>query len=115
MHLSGFLARLGLAVGLLAGWQAALEHPIGHVDEHGHFVHVSGTDGGDARGENDREGDASDRLGEALAALAACAPAAALDCLAEFESTHEVPRPQSGAPRAAEPPPFLSQGPPASV
>jgi hypothetical protein len=109
------LARLLLAAALLAAWQAALEHPIEHVDEHGHLVHVSGANGGDARGENDHEGDPSDRLGEALAALAACAPTAALDCLAEFASTHEVPRPKSVALRAAEPPPFLSQGPPASV
>jgi len=40
------LARLFLAAALLAGWQAALEHPLRHVDEHGGFVHGSHDSGG---------------------------------------------------------------------
>ncbi|HEV3009100.1 MAG TPA: hypothetical protein VGX52_08720 [Burkholderiales bacterium] len=34
------LARVFLVVALLAGWQAALQHPIEHVDELGEFVHL---------------------------------------------------------------------------
>lgn len=109
------LARLALAAVLLAAWQASLVHPLEHVDEHGHFVHVAGTDGGDARGENDREdGDPSDRLGESLAALTACA-ASTCGVLARFQSDYESPSYPPRVPRAADAPPFLSHGPPASV
>ena len=109
------VARLLLAAALLAGWQATLQHPIEHVDEHGHFVHIGGMDGDDARGENDGEGgDPSDRLGELLAALGACA-AAAQAVLAERFPDYPLPSRPVAAPRAAEAPPFLSQGPPATV
>jgi hypothetical protein len=98
------LARLLLIVALLAGWQAALVHPIEHVDELGALVHV---------GENDGEhGSSSGELCDVLAALSACAassssfiaiapPAAAVAAAPRFE------------PRRAQAPPFLSQGPPA--
>lgn len=110
------LARLLLVFALLAAWQEALLHPLEHVDEHGHFVHVAGTDGGDARGENDHEdGDPSARLGESLAALAACA-AGTPSSTGPEPCGHELASfAYRGAPRAAEAPPFLSQGPPASV
>jgi hypothetical protein len=36
------LARVFLAVALLAGWQSALQHPIEHVDELGELVHRHG-------------------------------------------------------------------------
>lgn len=49
MSLAGKLGRLLLAVALLAGWQAALEHPVRHVDEHGGFVHGSQDQGGAAQ------------------------------------------------------------------
>jgi hypothetical protein len=109
-------AALSVALALLSGWQATLEHPIEHVDAHGRLVHLQGADGGDARGENDSpEGDPSQRLGELLAALAACAAVAA-PCLVAAWARHDPVLPwYQGAPRAAEAPPFLSQGPPASV
>jgi hypothetical protein len=60
------LARAFLVVALLAGWQAALQHPLEHVDELGAFVHLhSGS-----HGENPEAGP----LCDALAALTACAP-----------------------------------------
>ena len=103
-----------LAAALLGAWQEALLHPLEHVDEHGHFVHLNGTDGSDARGENDHEeGNPSDRLGDSLAALATCA-AATPQFLGSERLEHYSPVSASqGAPRVAEAPPFLSQGPPA--
>lgn len=105
------LAAVLLAVALLGGWRASLLHPLEHVDAHGHFVHLAGAEGGDARGENDH-GDPSDRLGDSLAALSACAAGAA-PLLASGRAEHRsIPPASQRAPRAAEPPPFLSQGPP---
>jgi hypothetical protein len=104
-----------LTAALLGGWRASLLHPLEHVDEHGHFVHLHDADGGDARGENDHDGDPSDRIGDLLALLATCA-AGALPVSDSPSLEHDAPpRAFPGAPRAAEPPPFLSQGPPASV
>jgi hypothetical protein len=105
-----------VVLALLASWQSALEHPLEHVDEHGHFIHLHGNDGGDARGDNDgHESDPSDRLGESLAALTACAAATAL-ALPAAQARHDPVLPwRQGAPRAAEAPPFLSHAPPASV
>lgn len=101
-----------LAGALLGGGQAALLHPLEHVDEHGRFAHLARADGSDARGQNDRDGNPSDRLGDLLAALgigAADGPA----LFASRQSGHYAPPAACpGAPRAAEPPPFLSQGPP---
>lgn len=102
-----FLARLLLAVALLAGWQAALQHPIEHVDELGELVHVHS-------GHSDEGSDAGP-LCDLLTSLTACAPDAAnVAVLAEgFEQRLQL-EPEN-APRAAEAPPFLSQGPPAPV
>ena len=94
------LARVALAFALLAGWQAALLHPLEHVDSHGALVHA-GQDHQKTPGE----------LCDQLNALTACAPAAAV-ALAVAEVFQEFPLQRSGAPRVAEALPFLSQGPP---
>jgi hypothetical protein len=93
------LARVLLVVALLAGWQAALLHPLHHADGQG-LVHLGGKP-------SDKSADC-----DALAALAACAPQAQLD--------FELPVPGRVSPlssttewRLAQPPPFLAQGPPA--
>jgi hypothetical protein len=96
------LARVFLAVALLAGWQSALHHPIEHVDELGEFVHL--------RGGHSDEG--AELLCDLLAALAACAAqtAAAVEPLA---SQYDSPAFPFSPPRLAERPPFRSHGPPA--
>jgi hypothetical protein len=105
-----------LASALLGAWQESLLHPLEHVDEHGHFVHLNGTDGSDARGENDHEdGNPSERLGDSLAALTACAAGAPQSLRPQQPGHYSAPSAYQGAPRVAEAPPFLSQGPPASV
>jgi hypothetical protein len=84
------LARVLLLVGLLAGWQAALEHSI----EHGASWHEEGP------------------LCGAFDELTACAAHAAVP----FEPARpeqEAPAFPFDAPRLAERPPFLSHGPPA--
>jgi len=102
-----------LAVALLGAWQEALLHPLEHVDEHGHFVHLTAAPGSDARGENHHDGsDPSGKLGDSLAALAVCLPDAAPPFGCSAQPEHSAPSPFQGAPRAAEAPPFLSQGPP---
>jgi hypothetical protein len=92
------LARVFLLVALLAGWQAALLHPLQHADAGG-LVHLGG-----------KPSDKSATC-DALAALAACAPQAHLD--------FDIPVPGRQSPvssstewRFAQPPPFLAQGPP---
>jgi hypothetical protein len=101
-----------LALALLAAGRAALLHPLEHVDEHGRFVHLAGTDGGDARGENDREnGNPSDRLGDSLAALAACAVQVQLFS-GDARPDYRIPAYPARAPRVADAPPFRSHGPP---
>jgi hypothetical protein len=96
------LARVLIAVALLAAWQAALVHPLEHVDAAGGFVHLDG----DADGHPEKT-----ELCDALAALTACATHTV------FSYTAVAPREPSAFPprharRIAEPPPFLSQGPP---
>ena len=93
------LARVFLVAALLAGWQAALLHPLLHADGGG-LVHLGGKP-------SEKSADC-----DALAALAACAPQA--------ELAFEVPVPGRESPvspktewRLAQPPPFLAQGPPA--
>jgi hypothetical protein len=97
------LVRLILVVALLAGWQAALQHPVEHVDRAGGFVHGA-------------PGDSPEKapLCDSLAALTACASSAAAvvpACVSHFP----VAQTRALEPRAAEAPPFLAQGPPASV
>ena len=99
------LARVFLAIALLAAWQAALQHPIEHVDELGELVHLhdghSPVDAG--------------AFCDLLDSLTACAP----DPVAWAVAAQQFDNPPSsftyGAPRVADAPPFLSQGPPASV
>lgn len=97
------LARLFLVLALLAGWQNALLHPLVHVDGQGKLVHL----GEPAKGSADVSCDV-------LAALGACAPQASLS-FALPASSYVSPIHLAGTPRAAAPPPFLSQGPPATV
>lgn len=92
------LARVFLVVALLAGWQAALLHPLQHSDAGG-LVHLGG-----------KPSDKSAAC-DVLAALAACAPQAQL--------AFDIPVPGRESPvssktewRLAQPPPFLAQGPP---
>jgi hypothetical protein len=101
------LARVALAVVLLAAWQAALQHPIEHVDELGELVHVHG---GHSH-EDERE---TGSLCDLLAALTACAAQAGIAVAVSF-TEYQAPEYPVSAPRVAEAPPFLSQGPPASV
>jgi hypothetical protein len=103
------VASLWLAVALLSGWQGALQHPITHVDEHGQFVHVH-DDGHSHEGESE-----SGPLCDALAALTACAPEASPALAASDRAEPRLFFPHESAPRVAEPPPFLSHGPPASA
>jgi hypothetical protein len=84
------LARLVLVVALLAGWQAAVAHSI----EHGSEAHEESS------------------LCDALDALTACAPDVANVLVGYERSCHSLPSYHEGAPRVAEAPPFLSQGPP---
>jgi hypothetical protein len=85
-------ARLALAAVLLAAWQAALQHEVEHADP----SHEAGL------------------LCGALDALTACA-APAQPGFAAPASDYESPTYPPRAPRLAEAPPFLSQGPPAPV
>lgn len=103
------LARLLLALALLAGWQLALVHPLKHFDSQGGYVHLGGGQSKD--GKSGR----ADGLCDVIAALAACAPETgarvAPPCCrdaspAAFDAAFRL---------AASAPPFLSQGPPASL
>ena len=102
--MSRLLARLLLSVALLAAWQGALVHPLVHVDEQGGFVHLD-----DGQG-HDKKSTASG-LCDVIDALAAVVGAAPKAFVADVVS-HVVLLRSSSAPRAAEAPPFLSQGPP---
>jgi hypothetical protein len=85
------LARVLFVVVLLAGWQAALEHPI----EHGSDSHERSS------------------LCDTLAALTACVHDAVQLPVASERFEYSLQRQHHGAPRMADAPPFLSQGPPA--
>lgn len=106
-RLARVFSRLLLLVALLAGWQAALEHPIVHVDELGEFVHLHS-------GHSHEEDSEAGPLCDALAALTACA-AEALVLMGQEFSDFDVPSQSFEAPRVAQAPPFLAQGPPASA
>jgi hypothetical protein len=98
------LARVFLVIALLAGWQAALQHPIEHVDALGEFVHLHSS-------HSHEDGSEAGLLCDTLAALTACAPEA-LAFNGQLFSDYQVPSQPLGAPRVAQAPPFLSQGPP---
>lgn len=100
------LARLLLVLALLAGWQAALLHPLQHRDENGRYVHLGAPDAGKGQ-------PAKLFACDALASLAACAPQTQaglppLCCGQDLPATSDF-----AARLAAAAPPFLSQGPPA--
>ena len=97
------LARLLLIVALLAGWQAALLHPIKHVDERGALVHLGDADG--------KHGTAKGELCDVLSTLTAGA-AVVLAVFDYEDSTGPVSFAPRFEPRRAQAPPFLSQGPP---
>jgi len=100
-------ARLLLIVILLASWQAALVHPLEHVDGQGRLVHMGD---GQAHDDNTRS-HSSPKLCDTLAALTAClCGEARLVALEALEATHVAFA--SARARRADPPPFLSQGPP---
>lgn len=103
----GVLARLLLAVAILAAWQAALQHPIEHVDELGELVHLH--DGHSP----DQSEDAT--LCDLLDSLTACAPDPVPWAVPAQEFLNSASSLTYGEPRVADAPPFLSQGPPASV
>jgi hypothetical protein len=96
------LARVLIAVALLAGWQAALVHPLEHSDGQGGLVHLGG--------------DPSDgsELCDALAALTACAPDAYFSFEPPAPSRESLVSSKTEW-RPAQAPPFLAQGPPASL
>ncbi|HEX9397469.1 MAG TPA: hypothetical protein VF943_12115 [Burkholderiales bacterium] len=98
---SQVIARLALAAAFVLAGQAALLHPLTHVDQKGSLVHVPGKD------------KTPGKLCDALAALAACAPDATPQAFVVLEFTESFPVAYLRVPRPAEPPPFLSQGPPA--
>jgi hypothetical protein len=99
------LARVILAVALLAGWQAALLHPLEHSDAHGGLVHL-----GDGR-PGTPQSDGS-QLCDALAALTACAPHTQSAFEPPVPDRHKLSSSETGR-RLADAPPFLAQGPPA--
>ena len=100
------IARLLLIAALLAGWQAALVHPIEHVDGLGALVHL---------GEKDSEhGSSSGELCDVLAALTACAASSSPFISPAPPAAPAVAAPRF-EPRRAQAPPFLSQGPPAAL
>jgi hypothetical protein len=94
------LARVLLVVALLAGWQSALKHAIEHVDELGQLVHRHSS-------HSDEDGSVCDSLA-ALTAVAAEAPFV----YGTYPPAFEVTSHPIQAPRVAQAPPFLSQGPP---
>jgi hypothetical protein len=98
------LGRVVLAAALLAGWQSSLVHPLEHTDGNGGFVHLT-----DGHG-HDKKSSASE-LCDSLAALSAVAAGAARPVVADAAGQIVLSRYSSDS-RAAEAPPFLSQGPP---
>jgi hypothetical protein len=99
------LARVLLAAALLAGWQAALVHPLEHLDGSGALVHLS---------ENQDGHPEKSVLCDALAALTACAAQTPLSQPA-VPSLDEARFTLRLAVRVADSPPFLAQGPPAPI
>ena len=103
--MASWLAKLLLALALLAGWQLALLHPLQHLNPEGGFVHLGSGDSG--------KSGTTDPLCDAIAALATCAPGASTGALPAARSLEAAAAYDAIALRAAEPPPFLAQGPPA--
>lgn len=102
------IGRLVLAVALLAGWQAALEHPLTHVSASGELVHLR-----DGHAHDGDSGGSAPAACDALAALTACAAQASLPLVAPGPEEYSFAPQRPPALRVADAPPFLSQGPPA--
>jgi hypothetical protein len=101
------LAHIGVLLALLAGWQSALLHPIGHVDERGAFVHPNH--------DHSRSGKSSDpsaQLCDALAALTACAFAPLGNLAVVSGAGIALGLQKPGPLLAASAPPFFAQAPP---
>lgn len=103
------LLRLSLAALLLSAWQAALLHPLQHVDAQGAYVHIPG--GGMPKAPGDKRAPNPPPC-DVLAAVAACvasAPQFAIAAAAGIDAMHarETARPR-GAPSLA----YRSQAPP---
>ena len=98
------IGRLLLVLALVTGWQAALLHPITHVDTDGELVH---------RHDGHSPGDGE--LCDVLAALTACAPDLSQPFTASAQVGDAVQFWRNGAPRTADALPFHSQGPPAAL
>ena len=97
---SQVVARFALAAAIVLAGQAALLHPLTHVDQQGGLVHVPGKD------------NSPGKLCDVLASLTACVPDAPRAVVfSEPAGLFSIRR--EAAPRIAEAPPFLSQGPPA--
>jgi hypothetical protein len=109
MHMASRLQRLLLALVLLAGWQLALVHPLKHFDSKGGYVHLA--DGHS----HERKSGSADVLCDVVAALAACVPEMPAG-LSPLCCRHDSPLSSNPASHlAAAAPPFLAQGPPASL
>jgi hypothetical protein len=81
MSLAAMLARLFLAAALLAGWQAALEHPVTHHDDRGGFVHgPKGT------------GTSGDTQCDAIAAVATVVGGASVPTVPVLATANAVPQ-----------------------
>ena len=101
------LALAALAAALLFAGQAALLHPLQHVDKHGALVHV-----GDGQSRSHDSSDSSGKLCDVLASLTAFA-SAPIAIPAVTIPTQFQPAYRAGELRISGAPPFLSQGPPA--
>jgi hypothetical protein len=100
--------RLALTVALLAVWQNALLHPLGHLDWQGGFVHVAGGHVPDGSG---KQG-GSESLCDAIAAVGVCLGGAQAPSLAAVAASESLPEINGGAAHCASPLAYRSQAPP---
>jgi hypothetical protein len=101
--------RILLALSLLAVWQAALLHPLRHVDAKGAFVHVPGKHLPKVPG----DGNAPNALCDAIAAVAACVSGLPQSAVAAIGAVDSIPPRHAIALLSAPPPAYRSQAPPA--
>ncbi len=101
--------RFLLALALLAVWQAALLHPLQHVDARGAFVHVPGKHVPKVPG----DGSSPNSLCDALAAVAACVSGAAQLAAVAAPLIESVPSRQALRRPGATLSAYRSQAPPA--
>lgn len=101
--------RFLLALALLGVWQAALVHPLQHVDAKGAFVHVPGKPVAKVPG----DGSSPTLPCDALAAVAACVSGAAPLAAIAAPSVDSVPAREAVRPPGATLSAYRSQAPPA--